>query len=178
MAECEICEIASHDTALKLYEDDKAIAMLHPLPCALGHIIVFTKKHYPIIEQIPDYEIGHIADIANKLSVILFENLGSSGTNIIINNGLSAGQKFPHAVIDVIPRNENDKLKLDWVPKKAEEAELADVEFILKENGKKIGIVEREPEVPLDIDSKPTKLNDETDDPEKNYLIRQLRRIP
>lgn len=181
MTDCEICNIVNKDSNLKLYEDDVAVAILNPKPAVPGHILVFSKKHYPIIEQIPDYELAKLSRIANNISSAMFESLGITGTNILINNGISAGQKYPHTVIDIIPRTDNDNLKLEWEPNKAEESELATVELQLKENAGSLGVIEKEESKPIDLDEKPkviAKEENKEDSPEDNMLIKQLRRIP
>ena len=56
--------------------------------------------------------------IANKVGIAVFDSLGVQGTNLIINNGLGAGQKVPHFCLEVYPRQENDGLPLQLTPKK------------------------------------------------------------
>lgn len=172
---CEFCQIVEEGSHLKVYEDEKVLAILNPKPASPGHILVFPRKHYPIIENVPDYEVAYIFRIANKISVAAFESLGMQGTNIIVNNGVAAGQKHSHFAIDIIPRRENDNLILEWEPKKLDEEEMSTVELKLKEQTKEIGSFEKEEEKPVNIDKKTKKISASE---EENYLIRQLRRIP
>lgn len=119
MAACEFCSIVDGTfESEELYHDDLVIAVLHLKPASSGHILIFTKEHYQIIEQVPDYVIGHIFYLANKLSTVLFESLDAHGTNIIIENGAAAGQGIAHFSVHIIPRKENDGLKFDWAPAK------------------------------------------------------------
>ncbi len=154
---CEVCMAISRKNGLPIYEDDDLIAMLDENPAAFGHIAVMPKKHYPIMEQVPDHEINHLFQAVNRLSVILFETLGVQGTNVLISNGIAAGQDLSHFMVNVIPRKEGDGLNFMWQPKQLSEEEMSTVELVLKEQSKGIGefqlkpkdgeIVEAEPEV-------------------------------
>lgn len=162
----------------KIYEDDVVYAVLHPKPASLGHMVVFPKKHYQIIEQVPDYEFGHLFNIVNKLSTAVFEGAAAQGTNIIIQNGLAAGQNIPHVSVHIIPRRENDNLVFQWTPKQLSEEEMSAVELQLKEEAKGIGDFQKEPKPePIKLEKKPEKIKPGLSDQE-NYLIKQLRRIP
>ncbi len=175
MPECEYCAIAEGKLkAKKIYEDDKVVAMLSDKPASLGHIIIFPKKHYPIIENVPDYEVAHIFQIANKISTIAFESLKMQGTNVIVNNGVAAGQEKAHFCIHIIPRRENDKLDFDWQPKQLDVEEMSTIELKLKEETENIGEFEEEEKKPIEIDAEKDEI---LLDP-NNYLIKQVDRIP
>lgn len=178
MTDCTFCQIISgKKECVKLFEDEKVLAFLHPEPASAGHIIVLPKHHYTIFEQMPDFEIEHIFDIANKLSVAVFDSLNIGGTNIIVNNGVAAGQKIPHFSIDVIPRQQGDHLNFEWLPKKLNEEEMSTVELKLKDAASNIGGFQKEEKkAPVVIEKKEVekiKLSKE-----ENYMIKQLERIP
>ena len=174
---CVFCQAAKGKAKLeKIYEDKEIIAALHPRPASKGHIIVFSKTHYNIVEQIPDYVIGDIFKKINKLSVAAFEGVKSQGTNIIIQNGVAAGQEIPHICIHIIPRNENDGINFQWQPKQLTEEEMSTVELSLKQEAENIGGFQKEEKKePIKLDEKkPEKVLSD----EENYLIKQLERIP
>ena len=175
---CIFCQTVKGKTKLeKIYEDEKIVATLHPTPAAKGHILVFPKKHYQIVEQIPDYEIGEIFKKINKLSVAGFEGVKAVGSNIIVQNGVAAGQKIPHVCINIIPRVENDGLNFQWQPKQLTEEEMSTVELKVKEETEKIGGFEKEEKKePIKLEEKREKIKEEGE--EESYLIKQLRRIP
>jgi histidine triad (HIT) family protein len=172
MSDCLYCQLMQ---GKKIFEDNKLCAVLHPAPTAPGHILLFSKEHKPIFENIADFDIGQMFVVANKLSTAAFETLSSQGTNIIIQNGVAADQKIPHFAINIIPRRENDGLNLLWQPKQLNEEEMSTVELQLKEAAKNLGEIEKEPRKPINLDKpvleiKPSK--------GQNYLIKQLLRIP
>jgi len=113
MSDCTFCQLAQKKINV-LFEDEKIFAMLSPEPVAPGHIVVIPKDHSPIIEAVPDFVVGDMFKVANKIGVAVFEALGAQGTNLLIQNGPPAGQKNTHAMLNVIPRFENDNLQIGW----------------------------------------------------------------
>lgn len=179
MADCIFCNTVKGETKLEqLYEDDQVIVVIHPRPAVPGHLLVIPKNHYQIFEQIPDYEITHIFDVVNKISVAVFEGMKSAGTNIILQNGVAAGQEIPHVAIHIIPRKEGDTLDFQWEPKQLTQEQMSSVELKLKEAAGEISQFETEKKKqPVKIEKKQASKLSDTDDKE-NYLIKQLERIP
>ncbi len=169
---CEICELIKNKKKVIL-EDNDVVAMLHPRPATAGHIIIVPKQHIPIIENCPDSTVGKIFNLANKISTIVFESLQAHGTNMLVQNGVAAGQSSAHFMLHVIPRRENDGLNFQWQPKKSSDDELSTAELQLKEHTGKIGI-EKEDKKPIEV----KKEEIEEISGEENYLIKQLERIP
>lgn len=205
MTACEICEGIKNHSLKILYQDEKIIAFLEDNPASVGHIIVAPITHFAIIEQVPDDLLAYCAIMANKLSTILFESLNIQGTNLIIQNGLPAGQKYNHAYLNILPRTETDGLEIMWNPKQISEQDMAQIELGLKDNLSKppsnspVTSSSKENPKPAPVPTEPqspkasaekaetptTKLAPATSSYEKdssdeydNYLIRQLRRIP
>lgn len=129
--ECIICDKKFEKNVL--FENNRIIIMLAVEPAVNGHIKIFSKDHYTIIEQTPDEIINAMIAASNKISMILFEVLKVHGTNIIINNGVPAGQKIPHISVDVLPRRTDDNLKLDWTLKQATPDALDSMHRIIEE---------------------------------------------
>ena len=59
------------------------------------------------------------SDVISKLTSTLRQL--SKGCNVLISEGEGAGQMFPHLIINLIPRFENDQINLQWQPKPFEE---------------------------------------------------------
>jgi len=166
---CENCDIIEKKSML-IYEDEIAVVALKQNPASVGHMIIIPKTHYTILEQVPDEILGHLFALANKASVILFEGLNSQGTNVIIQNGVAAGQKKPHVEINVIPRQENDGINFQWMPKKLTEDEMETSEVQIKEilEGKETEVIEEE--------KGPEEIKEEED--KENVMIKHLERVP
>jgi histidine triad (HIT) family protein len=170
---CEFCEIIKSNKGKIIFQDEKIVAMLSPRPCCQGHIIVMPKEHFAIIEQVPDYLMGYLSRIVNKISIVVFEVFQAKGTNILIQNGVAAGQKTNHFMIHIIPRKENDNLNFQWQPKQLSEEQMSTTEIKLKEESSGIGDFEKEEKKPVKVDNEIENI-----DKEENYLIKQLNRIP
>jgi histidine triad (HIT) family protein len=157
----------------KIYEDDELMAVLSPLPAVIGHILLFPKKHYTIIEQVPDYVVSKMFVIANKIASAVFQATGSTGTNILIQNGLAAGQKANHFMMHILARRENDGISFTWTPKQLSEEEMSTVELQLKEEASKVGDFEARQEEPVKEKETEVIQHDEND-----YRLKQLDRMP
>jgi histidine triad (HIT) family protein len=184
---CKYCEIIEGKKGVaKLYEDDRVVAFLAGQPATIGHIVVAPKKHLPILEALDDDDVEHAFKIANKVSVAVFEAIKSEGTNIMIHNGIEAGQEVPHFSINIITRKTGDGLMFDWAPKQLDEQEMATIELQLKEELDKAEIPAEVPkEAPVGKEeaegAKEGEEKKETiqeGEKEENYLIKQLRRMP
>ncbi len=171
-APCEICSLISSDTRLKVYEDDKVVAFLNPTPASLGHISLVPKKHYTIIDQVPDYIVNYMFVIAYRLSILLFESLNAQGTNIIVNNGIPAGQTDSHLIVHIIPRRKGDGLGFQWQPKQLSQEELSTIELKINEFTKLIGKFDEDKKEAKPAPEKPAEIKDE------DYLLQRLRKIP
>lgn len=171
---CEYCELKERQEEI-LYEDNEIVVAVKDMVTTPGQITVFPKEHFTILEMVPDQILGKCAAIANKVSIAAFECLGSQGTNIIVKNGLGADQTIPHFGIDIIPRQENDGLNLQWEPKQLMEDEIESVYSIIKEE------LEKEDQEPAEEKKETKSGNKETKEKsenKKNYLLKSLRRIP
>lgn len=159
----------------KIYEDDSIIAVLDFMGALPGHCFVFPKRHYTIMEQVSDEEIGKVFEVANKISSALFETMEVQGTNIFIANGVAAGQQAPHFICNVIPRLEADGINLQWNTKQLSEEEMSTVELKIKEQIRDV-VSFRAKGKPEVAEKKAVRISEEAG--EENYLIRQTRRRP
>ncbi len=178
MTDCIFCNTVKGKTKLeKIYEDKDFIAVAHPRPAVPGHVFVFPKQHYQIFEQVPDYEVAALFNVVNKISVAVFEAVKAAGTNIILQNGVAAGQEIPHICVHIIPRNEGDGLDFQWEPKPLTEEQMSAVEKKVKEASGEVGQFEdKKKKEPIKIEKKVKKVKDE--EGKENYMIKQLERIP
>src|SRR3989344_3138150 len=129
---CEYCEDNEHKEII--YQDDEVVVAVKDTVATPGQITIFPRKHLTILEMVPENILAKCVNLANKVSTAVFEALGAQGTNIIINNGLGAGQKVPHFALEVIPRREGDGLNFQWEPKQLMEDEMDGAFQDLKED--------------------------------------------
>jgi diadenosine tetraphosphate (Ap4A) HIT family hydrolase len=190
--ECIICDRKLEKNIL--FENEQLIIMLAVEPSVNGHIQIFSREHYPILEMVPEETISKIISASNKVSMILFEALKVHGTNIIINNGVPSGQKIPHFSVDILPRRTDDNLKIDWTLKQAAPEALESTHRILEEGmnkpeeklfGEKLPELnlDRKPEHKSDPKKSEEKTRDDksgenSDENATNYYHQLFNRIP
>jgi len=116
---CLFCQLSSEKIpAKRVYDDEICFAILDINPATKGHILLMPKEHFMILPQVPENVILHLGKVAKQLSQALIVGLGAEGTNIFIANGALAGQKAPHLIVHIIPREENDGLTCFDLPEK------------------------------------------------------------
>ncbi len=147
--QCIFCHIISGKVqSKKIYEDDQSVAVLDINPANPGHILLLPKEHYSIMPQLSDEEIAHLFTVAKTLSNAALRGLGVQGTNIMVQNGVAAGQKAQHFMIHIIPRKEKDGLDFELPQKEIPEA---DLEVIRKKLEAKLGKVEGSGKAPPNV---------------------------
>lgn len=130
---CLFCDIvAGKLPSRKIYEDAAMIAVLDIKPAAPGHVLLFPKKHVPLLTQLSDIEVQQLFLLATKLSARVFEVTKAHGTNIFVASGAAAGQHMSHALIHIIPRFEKDPVQFQWEGVTVSDEDLAKIEQALK----------------------------------------------
>ena len=133
--QCIFCQIIEGKVqSRKVYEDDSAIAILDVNPANPGHMLIMPKEHYSIMPQMPDEETGHIFAVAKALSNAALRSLEVQGSNIIVANGVAAGQRAQHFMIHLIPRKENDNLDFQMPQKTIDDSELKKIRKMLADS--------------------------------------------
>ncbi len=155
--QCVFCHIVTGKVASKkIYEDKFCIAILDINPANPGHLLLITKEHYQIMPQVPDEVIGHMFMIVKHLSQAALKALQVKGINVVIANGIAAGQRAPHFMIHIIPRTDDDGLKFIVPQKKISDGDLRTLmKSIQPRINKVFGLEEKEL---IDLDVKPEKL--------------------
>lgn len=133
--QCIFCQIiAGKVQSKKVYDDGNVIAVLDVNPANPGHILVMPKEHYSIMPQIPEEEIGHIFMVSKALSNASLRALEVQGSNIIVANGVAAGQRAQHFMVHLIPRKENDSINFQIPQKTISEQELQKIRKTLADS--------------------------------------------
>ena len=176
MAKCDICSIIENKQQFKLiYEDETCFAILHESPAVLGHSLVIPKKHCTIIEECDDSIVEHLFVIANKISNTIFNTLGAHGTNIMVNNGVEAGQELPHLILNILPRKEGDGINLEWQGRQTADTELKTTKSMMNTFSDMIySGKDKIPEIKVISETMHENKNNE----EEDYQLKSLTRIP
>ena len=180
-----------------LLEDDDILVLLPKKSFCQGHLQIFVKGGFAILDQVPNPLFQKMMQIANKLSSVLFETLGAQGTNLLVQNGVSAGQSNPNFCVNVIPRFENDGLVFDWPKNQADESTLSSVVSTYKNLDAKIAeqaLIEKKKkmlaassQIQTNLSSNSSNQNPDgsansssskVDKKEVNYQVKSLNRLP
>ena len=126
--QCIFCQIVSGKVqARKIYDDEQVLAILDINPANPGHLLLLTKEHYAIMPQLPDEDISHIFMVAKSLSNSMLRGIDAQGTNIIVANGIAAGQRAQHFMVHIIPRKDNDGVNFVLPQQTIQEQEIESV---------------------------------------------------
>ena len=126
--QCIFCQIiAGKVQSRKVYEDEKVIALFDINPANPGHLLLLTKEHYSIMPQIPDDEVAYVFMVVKALSNSMLRGIDAQGTNIIVANGIAAGQRAQHFMAHIIPRKDNDGINFVLPQKAMEQKEIESI---------------------------------------------------
>ena len=110
---CLFCQIGKKETnAYVVYDDERSMAFLDAYPVSEGHTLIIPKAHYENICDIPQDLLAHVMKKAKELVKRYQEIFHPVGFNLIQSNGKAAQQTVFHFHLHIIPRYENDGLRL------------------------------------------------------------------
>lgn len=125
---CIFCKIANGTIpSYKVYEDNDVIAFLDVNPASRGHTLVVTKEHFDNMATCPKAILDKVFEVAQTVAQAQIAHLGASGVNVLTNIGKSAGQSVHHFHVHVIPRYDEDGLKLEFPPKQLAASEMKEI---------------------------------------------------
>jgi histidine triad (HIT) family protein len=123
---CIFCGIVSGEVAGQLVDSDQhTVAFMDINPATRGHALVVPRRHADDLLDVSDEDLEHTITAARRLARRIDEVLEPDGLNILNSCRSAAWQTVFHFHLHVIPRYEDDPLKLPWVPGPGDEAEIA-----------------------------------------------------
>ena len=115
--DCLFCNIVAGEIpSTKVHEDEQTLAFMDVNPGARGHLLVIPREHVADLHEIGDADLAAVARTARTMATKVMDRLGAAGVNIVQNNGRAAWQSVFHYHVHVLPRYENDALRLPWTP--------------------------------------------------------------
>lgn len=112
MGNCIFCKIINKEIpSYKIYEDEHTYAFLDISKDCEGHTLVIPKNHHSDIFDVDSATLNNVLNTVKKVSTH-FKSLGFSGVNILNNSGECAEQSINHIHFHIIPRKDNDGLKI------------------------------------------------------------------
>lgn len=181
--QCLFCQIAKGAVeTIKVYEDDKVLAMMDIMPAKLGQVIVIPKQHFQFLFQLNDEIRDHLFDIVSLLEEIIVNVTKSNGINIHISQGQTAGQNVPHLSINLIPRKEKDNINFDWQRSQADKKELQKIADEMSERIRKDLDVKKKdakPEMKIKEEKVEKAIEKEAEESETSMIFKHVKeRMP
>jgi histidine triad (HIT) family protein len=128
MEDCLFCGIVAGDVPAQIVDSDEhTVAFMDINPATRGHALVVPRTHSKDLMDVPDEDLERTMAAARRLARRMEETLEPAGYNILNACRQAAWQTIFHYHLHVIPRYEDDPLKLPWIPRGAEAEEIAAV---------------------------------------------------
>jgi len=124
--DCIFCKIVAGEVPARIVdEDERTIAFMDIAPATRGHALVIPRAHAADLLSVDPEDLSAVACSCQRLAARTRERLGADGVNLLNSCGRAAWQTVFHFHIHVIPRYEDDPLRLPWVPSEGDQAEIA-----------------------------------------------------
>jgi histidine triad (HIT) family protein len=124
--DCIFCKIASGELpATIIDEDERTISFMDIAPATRGHALVIPRAHSADLLSVEPEDLQAVALASRRLAARVTRQLGADGVNLINSCGPAAWQTVFHFHVHVIPRYDDDPLRLPWVPAPGDPKEIA-----------------------------------------------------
>jgi histidine triad (HIT) family protein len=115
--DCLFCKIVAGEIpATIVAQDERTVSFMDINPATRGHALVVPRTHARDLLEIDPADLAAVAQAGQRLARAAKTALGADGINLINSCGAVAWQTVFHFHLHVIPRYEDDPLRLPWVP--------------------------------------------------------------
>jgi histidine triad (HIT) family protein len=126
--DCPFCGIVAGEVPGEIVDSDEhTVAFMDINPATRGHALVVPRQHSADLMEIADEDLERTMLAARRLAQRMREVLEADGINVLNACGPAAWQTVFHFHFHVIPRYDDDPLKLPWIPGPGDPAEIATV---------------------------------------------------
>ena len=123
--DCLFCKIVAGEIpSTRVDEDERTVAFMDINPATRGHLLVIPREHSTDLLDVPHEDLEACARMAQKLAKKAKDRLGADGVNLLNSCGKAAWQTVFHFHVHVIPRYDDDPLKLPWIPREGDMDEI------------------------------------------------------
>ncbi len=107
---CSFCSAIASDGFDIIAAADAVIVVADRQPINRGHLLVLPLRHAPDLASLTTDEVVEMAVLAQRADQAVRTVFGATttGTNLLMSNGVTADQGVPHAHLHLIPRQEGD----------------------------------------------------------------------
>ena len=124
--DCLFCAIIAGSIPSETIDsDDRTVAFMDVNPATPGHALVVPRVHSADLMEIEEDDLTASVLAAQRLAGRMKDVLDADGIDLINACGAAAWQTVFHFHIHVVPRYEDDPLKLPWVPEAGDADEIA-----------------------------------------------------
>jgi histidine triad (HIT) family protein len=124
---CVFCKVINDELpSYKIFEDEQTVAFLDINPINPGHLLVIPKIHAERLSKLDEQSALALFKTVKKIEETVSEMPECNGTNLIQNNGKSAGQLINHVHFHVVPRTKGDSFRFKYDKVDESKKQLAD----------------------------------------------------
>ena len=124
--DCLFCKIVAGEIpSTRVDEDERTVCFMDINPATRGHALVVSREHYRDLHDVPDDELAATMAAAKRVAGLARDRLGADGVNLLNSCGAAAWQDVFHFHLHVIPRYDDDPLRLPWLPGPGDADEIA-----------------------------------------------------
>jgi histidine triad (HIT) family protein len=124
-SDCLFCGIVAGDVPAQIIDSDEhTVAFMDINPATRGHALVVPREHSKDLMDVSDEDLARTMAAARRLARRMDEVLEPDGYNILNSCRPAAWQTIFHYHLHVIPRYDDDPLKLPWIPGPGDEGEI------------------------------------------------------
>jgi histidine triad (HIT) family protein len=135
-ADCLFCKIVAGELPATIIDSDEStVTFMDIYPVTRGHALVVPRNHSRDIHEIATDDLVAVARAGQRLAARARAALGADGVNLLNFNGRAGWQTVFHFHLHVIPRYDEDPLRLQWVPGLGDPDEIAAAAELLKGGG-------------------------------------------
>ena len=126
MADCIFCAIVAGDIPGEIVDSDEhTVSFMDINPATRGHALVVPREHVADLMEASDAQLEQTMVAARRLARIIDAALEPDGFNILNSCRPAAWQTVFHLHMHVIPRYDDDPLKLPWIPRGSDSDQIA-----------------------------------------------------
>ena len=123
--DCIFCAIGKGEgPATIVAEDDRTVSFMDIMPATRGHLLVIPRAHSVDLLSVDPDDLAATVQAAKAMAQRVKDRLGADGVNLLNSSGSAAWQTVFHFHVHVIPRYDDDPLKLPWIPREGDMDEI------------------------------------------------------
>jgi histidine triad (HIT) family protein len=126
--DCVFCKIRDGKLpSMKVYEDERTMAIMDINPLNAGHCLVIPKTHAATLWESTVEDLQAAVAAARTVAQALREAVKPDGLNVLQANGAAAFQSVPHFHFHLIPRWKDDGKGFDWPVVAGDRAQIIEI---------------------------------------------------